>query len=655
MDDGVEEQEDLAAAEKISLLAQKCVSSPLEEQMPDAGRSGSTLPVDGAHTHPHSGSQRNGLSHQQQPAAAREVLPTSQTDVFPFDDEASGMTAISSFLQMCCLLFSFGPLSDQNDSTAKRSPYNGQWSSAVFLILYFAIPVALFLVPVIFYVKPMDADEELALQSARQAILTVWIFVGSMGIVLVSFAESRMLKNCRQAPPNYQPNADNQEIIVNAHNVGAPVYLPPTISSMIGRSLKVIGVGLFGLVGAVLYMITLAADIGCEDVWTNCGRLAPYVLAIIANLVRPIFMYLAVFFCVQFHGHHFRKCCCVYYGLMAIFGGILTLWFDAIVQDATQWKSEIGHWLNYTSSCDNVVITYERFKNCTGGRTSTYSSLRNYLQPYLYPFVVEFALFAGETIGHWYLSNDVDENAQEGIENMQTAEFRIRETGCIFVALLISAIYLLTGFLNYLHSDTIHAFWMAYSVCDVVYFVIMLAICLPGLYTVKFCDKTANNIQKISGLEKMLFAAAFGYVINNMLTLVASGYWLSSRRKAEENHMDLPLVRLHLVGIVLSTVQILVQLVFTLVVDRVKFKKVHADHCSRRHLRTVLVLLAICNLTVWTADSFITIKNVGMQQIDARYFHGKNWHIIDHFTTPFGLFFRFNSALLLLKTLFKLS
>ena len=573
----------------------------------------------------------------------------------------------TSFRAVCCstvgVFVSFGDVLDDDDAggddnAVTAGAYDGLVSTMIFCLFYVAVPITTTLCRALI---PDDIEHDLPVQSIEQCTILVYVLLGILAISAFAFWKplSKETQGYASAEEKHHERHHHQQ---RQHHENREHH-------GMSNKLELIGIGLFGTAGLFLFLFIVVAEAECRDVWMVCAdSRRSFFISSFTNAACIVFIILEIFFCVFFHKRHFRRRATVRYGLVVVLGANVALWFDSLVNDSIEWRSPIGYRLNHSTFCYQD-IDWQRFDNCTEGTTPIYGLLKGYIYPFLYPLVIEFTLLVGEGLVHWYVHRstvdvfgrvDTAEGSSDVDDIRPTSERSILSIACVLFAALTSIVFVCFGLLTYLPKP----YWRAYTAGQIVCLFVMLVACAFG-YVAASRGRRRRPPVPFTGLEYVVILSSLGIFISCILCIISTLFYIIkpgvvARRQqtVETFHIETDIVKLHLAMLIVDFVQFVVQAPLMLLAKRVRF--VENDANGRRWqavMKCVLICLALYNFVFWLADSFIEMKNAGVQSIESTLFYdssGSMWATIENITLPFVFFYRFNSVILLLRAYFSL-
>ena len=242
----------------------------------------------------------------------------------------------------------------------------------------------------------------------HQLLFIDTITVNGMLILLMLLSLGGMVVfTCYNSDTGQNGHASGGDARVNNNNTSRETGIESTIR----KSLPQIGICLFYVAGAFLDLLRGVSHLSCiHSFWLCGGRVfASYVILIIFQIVRLIFMGLEMIFCVHFHNKRFQSCCARRYSLVLILTTTVVLWFESILYDSSEMfpTDETDR-----DRCTLGVRNLSDFvPQCINWTTSLYQLTEN-ASPFLYPLNIEFLILAGEVVCTLFLN--MDTRQQEG-------------------------------------------------------------------------------------------------------------------------------------------------------------------------------------------------------------------------------------------------
>lgn len=150
------------------------------------------------------------------------------------------------------------------------------------------------------------------------------------------------------------------------------------------------------------------------------------------------------------------------------------------------------------------------------------------------------------------------------------------------------------------------------------------------------CETFQSRYKPFSGLEMLVVLSSGGSYLNIFLTLMAI---------ADTVHPGDTTNAIYFARQFVHAMSIYVQTAFMLNVSRVEAPE--HSHRQKTIVKQVLLFSAVCNISIWIFDSFISFNDHHMQDSVQQQYFGDAWMIIAHTIQPFRIFYRFNSFFML--------
>ncbi len=228
------------------------------------------------------------------------------------------------------------------------------------------------------------------------------------------------------------------------------------------------------------------------------------------------------------------------------------------------------------------------------------------------------------------------------------------------VTIVINALFIVFGALTNLSK--------ARDTWDDIYQIAKIIYWIPLLGAIGIAYPTLPDMEsaffEYSGLELMVVFSIFGFALNVFFSLIAAVSVIGgSRPIAEINYMttnfnstifEYPkayIPTLVIADKMLNIMQVFFQSNLLLHASRVKRRAVSDSSRKYGWFCVVIMYLAFCNLVLWGIDSFVEMKNICLVPTEDFYFGEDAWHLINHLTGPFILFYRFNCGISFLEVL----
>ena len=196
------------------------------------------------------------------------------------------------------------------------------------------------------------------------------------------------------------------------------------------EKLPLVGITVFFVFGCLLDIFHIIVVADCADAWRRCGPSTQrrFVVSSLFHSLRVVFVAAELIFCYQHHRRAFLDRWLVRYGLAIVQAANASLWLDAVFYEFDEHKEDL------TSSCTTPpadgaggelsTLNDTRIVACLRRNNREFGLLFEYFNPYLYPFLIEFTLLAGNVFAMFFIDCNKAIGRRTGvdIDQNQTAE-----------------------------------------------------------------------------------------------------------------------------------------------------------------------------------------------------------------------------------------
>ncbi len=229
------------------------------------------------------------------------------------------------------------------------------------------------------------------------------------------------------------------------------------------------------------------------------------------------------------------------------------------------------------------------------------------------------------------------------------------------IAIIMNVSLIVFGALTYLKKS--HDTWNdIYQIAKIIYWIPLLSALGVAYSTL---PDMGSAFFEYSGLELMVVFSIFGFALNVFFSLIAAVSVIGGSIpivNANTNDTTLPwydifeypksyIPRLVIADKMLNIIQVFFQSNLLLHAARVKRRTGMESSPKYRRFCVAMMYLAFCNLVLWGTDSFVEMKNICLVPTEDLYFGEDAWHLINHLTGPFILFYRFNCGISFMEVL----
>ena len=467
-------------------------------------------------------------------------------------------------------------------------------------------------------------------------------------------------------------------------------------------NLPVIAIVIFFLLGCLLDMFHTIATISCDEVWSICNTkqiYETYVTEITFNILKIVYLGGETMFCMTYNRCTFSDKPSTRYGLMLLQATNFSLWFDALIRESSHMFHYRPRVPRFYQRClgDNMNVS-EKVLECVFHNNTFYDTANNLVSPATLPFSIEFTLFAGEFLCHWFFhcaaSTAKFDSRERGNEANETYDLTEREDDEVDGQNLPADD---SGIVSEHHSfsantddppeNVIQSRSM--SIAVIIYLVITIAVNVSF-----FVLASLGKWTTISAMQNVFVCYMFAFWMLTTIS-VAVGFHISRGFKYESetpfNGFDcllllssigpmtfLTFTMTAFVGLqpykddmqviysqsssiyqpfqimleLCNGFQVHLQTAFGYFAERIVFNSSDNGH-KPLLFKYIILFLAIANGTMWpvcTSEALQAKESL----LHMKFFDRHEWDLIGCFTTPLSLFFRCNSCLLFTKVFLKI-
>ncbi|XP_064645203.1 proton channel OtopLc-like [Lineus longissimus] len=267
--------------------------------------------------------------------------------------------------------------------------------------------------------------------------------------------------------------------------------------------------------------------------------------------------------------------------------------------------------------------------------------------PYLFPCLIEYSLIGAAVAYRTFLNigkrvakgDSVDDVA--GVQYSEPVECHKSNRG-LFMGLLVILVTFVSVALFFVLEEDSSKQDMSSGIflsTEIFLFIIGIITCLIGLcYTKRLAY--VGLLDEDFFDDKLLLIAQMGVYLLSTCVAISSATALF--QAGVHGKMILPIM--YLCMAILNFIQSSIQTVFIL--DGLRRCAATDDHMTKKPGRAVITFLLVCNLAMWTVNTF-EIKKAEVVDIHVDFFRYMPWSIIMHLCLPLVIFYRFHSSVCL--------
>ncbi|XP_064645205.1 proton channel OtopLc-like [Lineus longissimus] len=301
-------------------------------------------------------------------------------------------------------------------------------------------------------------------------------------------------------------------------------------------------------------------------------------------------------------------------------------------------ESDVGNSANQNDAVDRLI-------NCHQTHT-----LSDRSAPYLFPCLIEYSLIGAAVAYRTFLNvgkrvakgDSVDESAGMK-QSVEPVECHKSNRG-LFLGLIMLLITLVSVAMFFVFEEDKQKKDISTGIflsSEIFLFVVSSCACIVGFfYTHRLSFIGLRDSDFFD--DKLLLIAQMGVYLLSTCVVISSVTFLFSDPD-REGHMTLPIMYLSMAS--LNFVQSSIQTVFIL--DGLRRCAGTDDHMTKKPGRAVITFLLVCNLAMWTVNTFEIKKAEVVADIHVDFFRYMPWSIIMHLCLPLVIFYRFHSSVCL--------
>lgn len=212
--------------------------------------------------------------------------------------------------------------------------------------------------------------------------------------------------------------------------------LSPVIHGARRDTLTLAGIAMFFVLASFLDIFYVISYVKCDVVFRACvdrHAYAVYVSVVAYHVVRIAYMGGETFLCISFKRSLFRRTACTRYGIAFVQAVNVSLWFDAFVHESTNRFNSSLYEESFASGCrsGNLSNLTEHERSCINQNGTMNDLIENKLSPVFLPFLIQFALFVGESLTRWYFHTGTASTSIEHTDSHEHTDRSAREMAAI--------------------------------------------------------------------------------------------------------------------------------------------------------------------------------------------------------------------------------
>lgn len=183
--------------------------------------------------------------------------------------------------------------------------------------------------------------------------------------------------------------------------------LSPVMHDSRRDTLTLAGIAMFFVLASLLDIFHVISYVKCDAVFRACVdryTYVAYVIVVVYHVVRIAYLGGETFLCISFKRSLFRRTVCTRYGIAFMQAVNVSLWFDAFVHESSnRFNSPLYH-DDFGSRCrsGNLSNLTRHELSCMNQNGTMNALIEEKLSPVFLPFLLQFALFVGESFSRWY-------------------------------------------------------------------------------------------------------------------------------------------------------------------------------------------------------------------------------------------------------------
>ncbi|XP_064632467.1 proton channel OtopLc-like [Lineus longissimus] len=267
--------------------------------------------------------------------------------------------------------------------------------------------------------------------------------------------------------------------------------------------------------------------------------------------------------------------------------------------------------------------------------------------PYLFPCLIEYSLIGAAVayrtflnVGKTVAKDDSNDSDKDAVQFSEPVECHKSNRG-LFLGLLMILVTFVSVALFYVFEEDNRKDVSAtiFLSSELFLFAISIISCIIGMcYTRRLAY--VGLLDEDFFDDKLLLIAQIGIFL--LCTCVSISSATALVQNIDNGIMTLPAMYLGMA--LFNFIQSSIQTVFIL--DGLRRCAATNDHMTQKPGRAVITFLLVCNLAMWTVNTFET-KSAEVVDIHVDFFRYLPWSIIMHLCFPLVIFYRFHSSVCL--------
>ncbi len=271
----------------------------------------------------------------------------------------------------------------------------------------------------------------------------------------------------------------------------------------------------------------------------------------------------------------------------------------------------------------------------------------NEVGPYLFPFVIEFALIAASILFKMFVNvgqkpEETGEHVKQktSIEKMYGGECHKANSGLFRGLLLFTITLLLTAIFLIVkerYQITNQIGGNIYFSCNIGLNIIGILSIIPAFFKLRYL--TYKPKLESSFDQNLAIIALGGYYFLIGAMIIASAAELNNTDQTKQHYAIL-----HFVSSLLTFVQMTQQMAF--IIDSLHRRSTVQTHIVIKPGRSTITFLLLLNISMWIVNTF-QLKELANSSIMSSFYGNFAWIIMIQLFLPLSIFYRFHSAVCL--------
>jgi len=345
------------------------------------------------------------------------------------------------------------------------------------------------------------------------------------------------------------------------------------------------------------------------------------------------------------------------FGTMHLFALNIIMWFRTLIKESieeiVEFEEKEDKLKHLSNSCKSLLEMLQKAEEeheiCNEYRHDILGDVAVAAVPYLYPFMIEFALIGASValimskhIGkpkNWHLMSRVMRKPQPKVFIKKTDwsnSLKGLTVGLVVLAAAVVNLSLFFGLDGHEHSKDEAE--LLSKISNTVMNTVGVAACLIGIARIQKLDdnKDEEDDESFDLDEALLrFGSVFSFLYA-IFTIITGSF--SDHIEGQVNS-DFP-QQLHVLNGIMEILQIVLQIIF---IHNLKEKELPNHLKDERPGRQITMFLFLFNVSQWLVFTF-EIQKVRASLVEAAFYGFMPWVIIRRVTLPLAVFFRFHSS-----------